>query len=54
MPKHSTWSYQIKERRSHENQVLRHGPEVRTLLRLKRELNDQYAIDHGVYWARAE
>ena len=31
-----------------------HGPEVRTLLRLKRELNDQYAIYHGVRWARAE
>ena len=30
------------------------GPEPRTLLRLKRELNDQYAIDHGLYWARAE
>jgi len=31
-----------------------HGPEVRTLLRLKHELNDQYAIYHGVRWARAD
>jgi hypothetical protein len=31
-----------------------HGPEVRTLLRLRDELSDRYVTYHGVHWARAD
>jgi hypothetical protein len=39
---------------SASSQTDRHGPEARTLLRLRDGLSDRYTVYHGVHWARAD